>query len=67
MQAEVMVSGLLWEGGVRTASQHQQRKRDQRYQCIACGGVLQAQQGQQLATEIERVVVKSNQVPAPPI
>jgi hypothetical protein len=47
-----------------TASQHQQRKQDQRHQYIACGGALQAQQGQQLAAEAERVVAESEQVHA---
>jgi hypothetical protein len=47
---------------LRAASQRQQRKGDQRRHYIARGGVLQAQHGQQLATEAERVVVESDQI-----
>ncbi|RYN73803.1 hypothetical protein AA0119_g13609, partial [Alternaria tenuissima] len=43
---------------LRTASQRQRRRRDQRRQYIARGGALQAQQGQQLAIEAERVVAE---------
>jgi hypothetical protein len=46
---------------LRIASQRQQRKRDQRRQYIARGGALQAQQGQQLAAEAERVVAEVEQ------
>jgi len=46
---------------LRTASERQQRKRDQRRQYIARGGALQAQQGQQLAAEAERVVAEVEQ------
>jgi hypothetical protein len=49
---------------LRTASQRQQRRRDQRRQYIACGGALQAQQGQQLAIEAERVVAEVEQAQA---
>jgi hypothetical protein len=49
---------------LRTASQRQRRKRDQRRQYIARGGALQAQQGQQLAAEAERVVAESEQAHA---
>jgi hypothetical protein len=49
---------------LRTASQCQQCKQDQQRQYIACGGALQAQQGQQLAAEAERVVAESEQVHA---
>jgi hypothetical protein len=45
----------------RTASQRQQRKRDQRRQYIARGGALQVRQGQQLAVEAERVVAEGDQ------
>jgi hypothetical protein len=48
----------------RTASQRQQRKRDQRRQYIARGGALQVRQGQQLAVEAERVVAEGDQAPA---
>ena len=49
---------------LRTASQRQRRKQDQRRQYIARGGALQAQQGQQLAAEAERVVAESEQAHA---
>ncbi|KAB2108385.1 hypothetical protein AG0111_0g3456 [Alternaria gaisen] len=49
---------------LRTANQRQQRRRDQRRQYIAHEGVLQAQQGQQLAAEAERVVVEVEQAQA---
>jgi len=46
---------------LRIASQRQQRKRDQRRQYIARGGALQAQQGQHLPAETERVVAEVEQ------
>ena len=46
---------------LRIASQRQQRKRDQRRQYVVRGGALQAQQGQQLAAEAERVVAEVEQ------
>jgi hypothetical protein len=49
---------------LRTASQRQRRRRDQRRQYIARGGALQAQQGQQLAIEAERVVAEVEQAQA---
>jgi mono/diheme cytochrome c family protein len=49
---------------LRTASQRQRRKQDQRRQYIARGGALQAQQGQQLAAEAERVDAESEQAHA---
>ncbi|RYN17045.1 hypothetical protein AA0119_g11468 [Alternaria tenuissima] len=51
---------------LRTAIQRQERKRDQRRQYIARGGALQAQQGQQLAIEAERVVAEVEQALATP-
>ena len=51
---------------LRTASQRQQRRRDQRRRYIARGGPLQAQQGQQLAIEAERVVAEVEQALATP-
>jgi len=49
---------------LRTANQRQRRRRDQRRQYIARGGALQAQQGQQLAIEAERVVAEVEQAQA---
>jgi hypothetical protein len=49
---------------LRTASQRQRREQDQRRQYIALGGALQAQHGQQLAVEAERVVAESEQAHA---
>ncbi|KAH8623156.1 hypothetical protein IG631_22313 [Alternaria alternata] len=49
---------------LRTASQRQRRRRNQRRQYIARGGALQAQQGQQLAIEAERVVAEVEQAQA---
>ena len=40
---------------LRKANQRQERKRQQRRQYIATGGVLQSQQGQLLAREADRV------------
>ncbi|EFQ94160.1 hypothetical protein PTT_08258 [Pyrenophora teres f. teres 0-1] len=51
---------------LRAASQRQQRKQDQRRQYIARGGALQAQQGQQLALEAERVAAEVEQALATP-
>jgi hypothetical protein len=49
---------------LRAASQRERRRQDQRHQYIARGGALQAQQGQQLAAEAERVVVEVEQAQA---
>lgn len=49
---------------LRAASQRQQRKQDQRRRYISRGGALQAQQGQQLAAEAERVVAEVEQAQA---
>jgi hypothetical protein len=46
---------------LRRVSERQQRRRDLRRQYIARGGALQAQQGQQLAVEAERVVAEVEQ------
>jgi hypothetical protein len=46
------------------ANQRQKRKREQRRQYIASGGVLQAQQGQLLIAEAERVVQEGDQAEA---
>ena len=49
---------------LRIATQRQQRKKDQQRQYIARGGALQAQQGQQLAAEAEKVVAEVEQAQA---
>ena len=49
---------------LRRVSERQQRRRDQRRQYIARRGALQAQQGQQLAAEAERVVAEVEQAQA---
>jgi hypothetical protein len=46
---------------LRRANERQQRRGDQRRQYIARGGALQAQQGQQLAVEAERVAAEVEQ------
>jgi hypothetical protein len=46
---------------LRASSQRQRRKRQQRRQYIAQGGVLQAQEGQARVTEAERSVQESDQ------
>ena len=46
---------------LRVANQRQKQKQDRRRQYIASGGVLQAQQAQQLTAEIERVVTEVEQ------
>jgi hypothetical protein len=46
----------------RTASQRQRRRIDQRRQYIARGGALQAQEGQALAIEADRVVAESYEI-----
>jgi hypothetical protein len=45
-----------------TASQRQRRRIDQRRQYIARGGALQAQEGQALAIEADRVVAESYEI-----
>ena len=49
---------------LRRVSERQQRRRDQRRQYIARGGALQAQQGQQLAVEAERIAAEVDQAQA---
>jgi hypothetical protein len=41
---------------LRASNQRQKRKRQQRRQYIACGGALQAHEGQALVAEAERGV-----------
>ncbi|KAJ8104468.1 hypothetical protein OPT61_g10741 [Boeremia exigua] len=51
---------------LRAANDRQKRKRQIRQQYIACGGVLQAQEGQRLVTEAEIVVQQADQEVTPP-
>ena len=51
---------------LRQANQRQQRKRRQRRQAIASRGALQAEEGQRLAAEADRVVVESERAAAAP-
>jgi hypothetical protein len=52
---------------LRASNQRQNQKRQLRRQYIACGGALQAQEGQALAAEAERGVEQGDQTEAAPV
>lgn len=64
MHSAVLLAQEVTE--LRAANQRRQRKQQQRRQYIACGGALQAQQGQLLAIEAENAEQKAAQQDAQP-